>query len=351
MSKVEQTCFKLKKVPITTPTDSYVCKYPRIKELGLKQLEKQFWTASEMNVELDKMQLLYELNNEQLHAVKYVLTLFVHYELNVGDFWNKISKMFPVPEVKLVASIVECVERAIHAEFYDKPNQVLGLSSDEYYLSFKKDKDLAKRAKWLGKLLADKKDPLLAVSIFSMTERALLFSSFAILKSFQVNGNNLVPVIVRGTNQSAIDEDLHGVISSEILNTYLEEAGEKLEGTERHLKIIEAVKKAYKHECVIIDNAIIGDKLNGVPKQEFKEYVKHRLNEYLIGLQLPKYFEVGECSIINWFELNTYSYKVADFFTAGVGMEYESGWDEQGFINGFVNGFVNGSTNGLTNTK
>jgi len=340
--------FGLKDVRITRPTESYVTHYKTIKDLGLKQIEKQFWTASEMNVELDKMQMLYELSEEQLHAVKYTLTLFVHYELNVGDFWNKISKMFPVPEVKMTCSIVEMMERAVHAEFYDEPNKILGLSSDEYYSQFRKDKKLLKRAKWLGKLLNDDSDPILSVAIFSMTERALLFSSFAILKSFQSNGHNLIPVIVRGTNQSAIDEDLHGIISSEIINTYLHEAGEKLENTERHLKIIEAVNKAYKHECAIIDNAITGEKLNGVPKQEFKEYVKHRFNVYLEGLQLPKYFEVGECSIIDWFELNTYAYKVPDFFTPGVGMEYETSWDEQGFINGFTNTNMSDS---VTNSK
>ena len=321
---------------IQTPTDSYERHYPKIVELANKQLEEQLWFSSEMIVELDRMQLLYELTAEQLHAVKTVLTFFVRYELNVGDMWKRIAEIFPRPEVKLAASVVEMVERAVHAEFYDQPNKQLGLDNDEHYLAFTKDPELKERADWLNSLLNNKEDEILGVIIFSMTETALLFSSFAIFKSFQSNGYNLIPVIARGTNQSAIDEDLHGIISAEIINTYYEELGTSLfEDKKRYNQVVKAVHYAYEHECRIIDIAIPGDKFNGVDKQEYKEFVKHRLNIYLERLGLPHEFVVGACGITDWFELNTYAYKVIDFFSAGMGMEYESSWDETGFIRGW----------------
>lgn len=321
---------------IQTPTDSYERHYPKLVELANKQLEEQLWFSSEMIVELDRMQLLYELTPEQLHAVKTVLTFFVRYELNVGDMWKRIAEIFPRPEVKLAASVVEMVERAVHAEFYDQPNKQLGLDNDEHYLAFTKDPELKERADWLGGLLNNKEDEILGVIIFSMTETALLFSSFAIFKSFQSNGYNLIPVIARGTNQSAIDEDLHGIISAEIINTYYEELGTSLfEDKKRYEQVVKAVHYAYEHECRIIDIAIPGEKFNGVDKQEYKEFVKHRLNIYLERLGLPHEFVVGACGITDWFELNTYAYKVIDFFSAGMGMEYESSWDETGFIRGW----------------
>lgn len=321
---------------IQTPTDSYERHYPKLVELANKQLEEQLWFSSEMIVELDRMQLLYELTPEQLHAVKTVLTFFVRYELNVGDMWKRIAEIFPRPEVKLAASVVEMVERAVHAEFYDQPNKQLGLDNDEHYLAFTKDPELKERADWLSGLLNNREDEILGVIIFSMTETALLFSSFAIFKSFQSNGYNLIPVIARGTNQSAIDEDLHGIISAEIINTYYEELGTSLfEDKKRYEQVVKAVHYAYEHECRIIDIAIPGEKFNGVDKQEYKEFVKHRLNIYLERLGLPHEFVVGACGITDWFELNTYAYKVIDFFSAGMGMEYESSWDETGFIRGW----------------
>ena len=317
---------------ITQPTKSYVRKYPRIVELANKQLEEQFWTSSEMKVELDRMQLLYGLSKEQLHGVKTTLQLFLRYELIVGDFWSRtMADTFPRPEVRLACSVIDAFEKGVHAEFYDQLNKVLELDTDEHYLAYVKDPELNERVEWLGNVLSQE-DKILACIIFSMTETALLFSSFSILKSFQSNGYNLIPVIVRGTNQSAIDEDLHGQISSEIINTYYSELGYGLkDDTVRLPKVLEAVHYAYLHECRIIDMSIPGNSFNGVPKQHYKEHVKVRLNLYLNRLGLPSEFEVGECSIVDWFDKGTYSYKVIDFFSAGMGNEYESSWDEDSF--------------------
>jgi ribonucleotide reductase beta subunit family protein with ferritin-like domain len=319
-------------------TDSYVRLYPEIVRLANKQLDEQFWTSSEMKVELDRMTLLYNLSDEQLHAVKTVLHLFLRYELMVGDFWGQVvANTFPRPEVRLAASVVDAVEKGIHAEFYNQFNTVLGLDTDEHYLAYIKDPELKGRVDWLKGVLGQE-DKVLATIIFSMTETALLFSSFAILKSFQSNGYNLIPVVVRGTNQSAIDEDLHGQISSEIINTYYTELGTTLkEDTPRYEKVLEAVHYAYLHECRIIDMAITKDSLNGVPKQHYKEFVKHRLNIYLERIGLPHEFEVGDCTVIDWFEKNTYAYKVVDFFSSGLGMEYESSWNEAGFGSAWLN--------------
>lgn len=318
---------------ITTPTKSYTRHYPKLVELANKQLDKLFWTSTEMKVHLDKQDLLYKLTPEQLHAVKFVLQLFVQYELMVGDFWDEVAKTFPRPEVKLVASVMEMVERAIHSEFYNQINVELGLDSDEHYLAYLEDPILNSRAEWLGNLLKSD-DKILGLCIFSMTETALLFSSFSILKSFQTNGYNLIPVIVRGTNQSALDEDHHGVVSAEIINTYFAELGQSLKDDEkRYNKIIEAVEFAYEHECRIVDMAIPSGSLNGVTNDQYKQMVKYRLNVFLNRLNLPARFKVKDTTVVDWYEKNTYSYKVPDFFTKGLNSEYETSFDVYSFGN------------------
>lgn len=316
---------------ITTPTQSYTRHYQRIVDLANKQFEEQFWTSSEMKVTLDRQQLLYELSPEQLHAVKTVLSLFVRYERRVGDFWQVVAKTFPRPEVELACSVIEATERAIHAEFYNQVNIELGLDTDEHYLAYTDDPIMKSRSDWLDEVLRGE-DKILGTIIFSMTETALLFSSFSILKSFQTNGYNLLPVIVRGTNQSAIDEDLHGQVSAEIINTYYNELGVKLRDDEvRYKKVVEAVHYAYEHECRIIDTAIPSGELNGVTAKQYKDFVKYRLNIFLNRIGLPAEFKVRDNPVKDWFEKNTYSYKMVDFFTAGQGMEYESSFDNKSF--------------------
>lgn len=322
-----------KKTRIMTPTASYARLYPRIVELANIQLEKQLWFSSEMKVELDRMQLLYELDPVQLHAVKFVLQLFLQYELIVGEeFWNGLMvRLFPRPEVKLAASVCGMTELAIHAEFYDQINRQLGLDKDEDYIAYTNDPELKSRVEWLeGVLEGD--DPLLAAIIFGLTETALLYSSFAILKSFQSNGYNLIPVIARGTNQSAIDEDLHGLIAAEIINTHYAELGATLlQDTVRYEKVRQAIHHAFQHESRIIRLAIPGGKLNGTTVEDYLDFVKVRLNVFCERLGLPPEFPGVESKVNSWFELNTVAYKVIDFFSPGMGMEYESAWDTEGF--------------------
>ena len=318
---------------IRQETESYVRYYPKIVEIANVQLEKQLWFSSEMKMELDKIQLKFELTPAQRHAVLTVLKLFLQYELIVGEeFWmGTIAKVFPRPEVKLAASVIAMTELAVHAEFYDQINIQLGLDSDEYYSEYKQNPVLKERMDWLDEVLSGE-DKILASIVFSMTETAILFSAFSILKSFQSNGYNLLPVTVRGTNQSAVDEDLHGELSAEIINTYYRELGSSLvEDTERYTRVLEAVQYAYEHECLVIDEAIPDDTFNGVPKQHYKEHVKLRLNVFLNRLGCPDYFVVGDCSMTDWFAKGTEAYKSIDFFTPGVGMEYTLAWSKDSF--------------------
>lgn len=316
---------------IRTPTESYARKYPEVVRLALTQFEEQMWFSSEMKVELDKLNLKYEIAPHKLHAVKTVLQLFLKYELIVGEeFWmGKVIKVFPRPEVKLAAAILCAVELGVHAEFYNQINEVLEMDTDADYVAYKNDPELAGRMEYLEDVLSGE-DGVLSVIIFSLTETALLFSSFAILKSFQCNGNNDIPVIARGANQSAIDEDLHGVISAEIINTYYQELGQPLsKDTARVAKIRQAIDYVYKHECRIIDMAIPGGELNGQSAEDYKAFVRYRLNVWCRRIGLEDHFDDDETPIKDWFEMNTYAYKMIDFFTAGMGMEYELGWPEE----------------------
>jgi ribonucleotide reductase beta subunit family protein with ferritin-like domain len=325
---------------IRTPTESYTRHYPEIVALANKQLEEQLWFSSEMVVELDRMQLLYELSEDQLHAVKTVLQLFLRYELIVGEeFWNGLMiKTFPRPEVKLAASILGMTELAIHAEFYNQINVQLGLDKDEDYIAYIDDPELKGRIDWLQDVLSGD-DKVLACTIFGLTETALLFSSFAILKSFQSNGYNLIPVIARGANQSAVDEDLHGMVAAEIINTYYAELGTTLkEDTERASIVYQAVQYAFEHECRIINMAIPSGKLNGQTVGDYMDYLKVRLNLFCTRVGLDEPFPGVVSKIAEWFEQNTYAYKVIDFFSAGMGQEYESSWNEQAFIAGWKEG-------------
>lgn len=320
---------------ICTKTASYKTHYPQFIEYADRQLGTQFWTSKEMRVDLDRIQLLYEMTEAELHGIKTVLHLFLQYELFVGnEFWgNVVAKTFPRPEVQQMSAVFAMAELGIHAPFYDQLNKQLGLDTDEYYTSYIHNPVLKARMDYLDAVISGK-DKILAMMIFTLVEGAILFSSFAFLKSFQSNGRNLIPVIVRGTNQSAIDEELHNEGGSALIVQYYSELGMTIPmDIARHTALLEAVEYIYEHECQIISMIFEKGTIKGIDEESLKSFVRYRLNKCLNNLGLSNFFPVTECKIAEWFEKNTSAYKVIDHFTSGVGMEYESGWNENAFNN------------------
>lgn len=330
---------------ITTPNSSYELKYPKVIELADQQAEDQLWFKNEMVVENDRMELEYVLSEEQLHAVKTVLHLFLQYELHVGDeYWNGIFvKLFPRWESKAGAVTMAFIELMVHARSYNEINIVLGLDTDEYYTSYVDDPLLNARMEWLDGVLRGE-NKMLSALCFSLTETALLFSSFAILKSFQANGNNLIKVIAQIANQSALDEDLHGTYAVEHFNTYFTEVGVPLwEHEEMFSKLLEACHHVFEHEKQIVALAIPKGELNGFTVEEYIEFVAYRIGVFLERLNIPTEFipeefqvHYKDSEVATMFNKNTYGYQMPDFFTKGQNREYESSWSADKFLEGYL---------------
>lgn len=330
---------------ITSPNSSYECKYPKVLELADQQAEEQLWFKNEMVVENDRMELEYVLTPQQLHAVKTVLHLFLQYELHVGDeYWNGIFvKLFPRWESKAGATTMAFIELMVHARSYNEINVVLGLDTDKYYTSYVDDPLLNARMEWLEGIMRGE-NKMLSALCFSLTETALLFSSFAILKSFQANGYNLIKVIAQIANQSALDEDLHGTYAVEHFNTYFTEVGKPLhEHTEMFETLIKACHYVFEHEKQIVKMAIPEGELNGFTVEDYIDFVAYRIGVFLTRLNVPVELipeefrvEYAQSVVATMFNKNTYGYQMPDFFTKGQNREYESSWSADKFIKGYL---------------
>ena len=114
-------------VSIYDKTESYVVRFPEYNALVDTQLEKCFWTHSEIALEKDKQDLLVNLTEAEKHAVTTALKLFTKYELRVGeDYWlGRVFNTFPRPEIRRMASCFGSIELNVHAPFYAKINEVL----------------------------------------------------------------------------------------------------------------------------------------------------------------------------------------------------------------------------------
>lgn len=325
----------IESLKITDEYDGYETRYPKLLELSDKQLEKQLWFASETKVvEEDRLEMLYKLTPLQRKVVKAILPMFRKYEDNVAEFWTDVyAKYFKAPECKEGSLVIGMMERAVHERFYDKINTVFGTNTDEHYLSYLQDPIFKERSKWLGETL-NSEDKHLVCLVYGLVEGVSLFSMFALLRSFQANGYNLIATTVKGTKQSAIDELLHSEYLATSFNYYYAEQGKTLEEDAYYYeKLLEQTYVVVENEKYIL-RQLIGEEgvFNGVLIEEYFTLIEKLADDYFIRLGCNKLpFNVGESKLHSWFITNAVAYAEPDFFGKGKNKEYEMAWTAESF--------------------
>lgn len=323
------------KLYITSDYDGYETRYPALLELSDKQIEQQMWFASEVRVEEeDRLEMLYQLDETQQKVIKAILPMFRKYEDGVADFWVKVfAEYFKAPECKEGALVIGMIERAVHERFYDKINKVFGTDTDEHYLSYLQDPIFKERAKWLGETLRNE-DKHLVCLVYGLVEGVSLFSMFALLRSFQANGYNQIATTVKGTKQSSLDELLHSEYLATAFNYLYSEKGMVFEDDEKYYNLLK------EHTHIVVENEkyiltqLIGENgvFNGVHISEYFNLIEYLANVYFmrLGCKVLPYATEGS-ELYSWFVSTSVGYSEPDFFGKGLGKEYETAWNKDGF--------------------
>lgn len=298
---------------ITTPRHYYKpFEYQQAFEF-YKDQHRVHWLADEVPLGSDITDWKSHLNESEKNLIGNILKSFAQTEVHVNDYWSsKISQWFPKPEIVAMASAFGAFE-AIHAEAYARLNEELGLDDFQAFLE-----DETSKAK-IDRLLETPSDTfeekILALAIFSaFTEGVNLFSSFAILMSFQLRN------LMKGTGQivawSVRDESLHSRAGCWLFNTIMEE-NPKYNTSEIEAHIMEACDLSVKLEFDFIDKAFEMGDIEGLSKEQLKNYIKARSNEKLEELGYkPVYNDIDENLLdqMEWFGHLTNGVEQQDFF-------------------------------------
>lgn len=333
---------------LLTPVSTYIVNYPQAIEFTEMQNDA-FWLPDEIEVEKDLHDLKTNFTESEKHGVITTLKLFTLYELLVGDeYWtNVISKYFQHPsDIQRMANCFSFFELNVHAPFYNKLNEVLGLNTHEFYTSYTKDPVLKKRMSWIGKQLeqisvngqGEISDPvtlLKSIGTFSMVEGAILYSSFAFLKHFQAEGKNKLVNVTAGINFSVKDENLHSEAGAWLFRVFLDELmdnkfinDKKVEQIHRDLS--KTAIEIYEHECRIIDMIFENGSIKGITDLQLKNFVQSRLDICLENLGIEKKFKPAYNPIAKWFYKNIGMGQLHDFFYKQ-GNQYTRDWSESKF--------------------
>lgn len=318
---------------ILSDTDSYVTRYPQ----AIKIAEEQaaiIWFPTELGVEKDESDVRMKLTEGERHGLTTVLKLFTQYELMLGgeEFWGgKVNKMFPRPEIQRMAATFSFIELGVHAPFYNLINEVLGLSTDEFYTSWQGDPILVDRMEFIEKY-AEESDPLISTAAFAFMEGAVLFSSFAYLKSLNSGGFNMCSHIVSGIDASCKDENQHSMASAWLFNQTkfeMKELGLLSESDidKYNAIILNIASKVFEHESRIIDLIFSKGDIRTITKSEMLEFVKNRIDEVLGYLEISPLYSIKQGKVSEWFYNALSAYKYSDFF-ANQQIQYTRNWNK-----------------------
>ena len=278
-----------------------------------KDQHRAHWLADEVPLASDLNDWKLKLNDSERNLIGNILKSFAQTEVHVNDYWStKVSLWFPKPEVQAMARVFADFE-SIHAEAYARLNEELGLDNFQAFLEDEEAKAKIDRlVETPGETLHEK---ALSLAIFSaFTEGVNLFSSFAILMSFQLRN------LMKGTGQivewSVRDESLHSKAGCWLFRTLISENPE-LDNSKMMKGIYEACETSVNLEFNFIDKAFEMGNIEGLSKEQLKNFIKARANEKLNELGYSPLYNDVEPNMLRqmeWFNHLTSGKTHQDFF-------------------------------------
>ena len=278
-----------------------------------KQQHQAHWLVDEIPLSSDINDWKLKLTESEKNLIGNILKSFAQTETYVNDYWStKVATWFPKHEIKAMACAFADFE-SIHAEAYARLNEELGLDNFE---AFMEDEEAKAKIDRLVELPGDTlHEKALSLAIFSaFTEGVNLFSSFAVLMSFQLRN------LMKGTGQvvewSVRDESLHSKAGCWLFRTLLEENPE-LDTLQLTQAIYEACDLSVKLEFDFIDKAFEMGSIEGLSTEQLKNFIKERANQKLTELGYSAIYNDIDPNLLKqmeWFGHLTSGKTHQDFF-------------------------------------
>jgi ribonucleoside-diphosphate reductase beta chain len=279
------------------------------------QQQQAHWLHSEVNMNGDINDWKFNLTDSERFVIGHILKGFVQAEVIIGDFWsNKVTKWFKKPEIQMMANTFSAFE-SIHAVSYAYLNQSLGLEDFSAFLSDPTTKAKIDRLiETGGKSHADIARSLAIFSAFN--EGVNLFSSFAILLNFKrFNKLKGVGTIIEF---SVRDESLHSEAGCWLFRTFVSEYSH-VWTDEMKKDIYDAARLTVSLEDDYIEQAFSGGPIEGIDKDDLKQYIRFRANAKLVDLGLKKNWKNVDMAVVtkitSWFDPMVSGTQLTDFFS------------------------------------
>jgi ribonucleoside-diphosphate reductase beta chain len=290
--------------------------YPELYEY-VDAVRHSYWVHTEFNFTGDVQHFHVNVSDAERNAIKNTMLAIAQIEVAVKSFWGDIYKKMPKPEIGAVgATFAESEIR--HTDAYSHLLEILGLNNE--FIKIKDIPVIQKRMEYLDKVVElsrteENRQYSQSVMLFSLfIEHVSLFSQFLIMMSFNKH-KNLFKGISNAVEATSKEENLHGLFGIDVINIIKDEHPEWFDEAAR-TAIVVACEEAFAAESDVIDWIFEAGELDFLPAANIKEFVKHRLNNSLAAIGMPRHFDVNEVLLeeTDWFDNEVIATKHVDFF-------------------------------------
>jgi ribonucleoside-diphosphate reductase beta chain len=265
--------------------------YPWAYDAWLKH-EQSHWLHTEVPMAEDVKDWKKKLSVEEKHFLTNIFRFFTQGDIDVaGGYVNNYLPYFKQPEVRMML-LGFAAREALHIAAYSHLIETLGLPETTYneFLEYQEMKDKHDYVLDISNKNGDTASTALHIAVFSaFTEGMQLFSSFIMLLNFPRTGK------MRGMGQivtwSIVDETQHCEGMIKLFRTYIEENPE-IWNDELKSKIYSIAERMVELEDKFIDLSFATGAIEGLTKEEVKQYIRYIADRRLISLSMKGIFKV-----------------------------------------------------------
>lgn len=271
------------------------------------------WLPNEIPLGNDVNDYKLNLTDCERNVISEILKAFTTTEIIVEDYWsNIVANKFKHPEIQRMATVFASTE-SVHQVAYAKINEELGLDDFREFLEDEQSKN--KIDNIMNVKHKTKEDLAKSLAIFSaFTEGVNLFSSFAILMSFQKR--NLMTGVGKIVEWSIKDEGLHSEAGCWLFREFIKEFPEIMTDDLKKA-IYDEARTSVDIEDSFLDNVFSLGDIKGITKVQVKNYIRYRANSKLKELGLASIWKHIDKDMLNemaWFDVIATGVVSQDFF-------------------------------------
>lgn len=299
--------------------------YPRADDYWVYQAQNQ-WSHLEITLDTDEDDWNdNHLSETEKQVIARTLNGFTQIEVIIADYWsNKVANWFKKPEIQGMANAFAGME-VVHQKSYAALQQTLGIDDFDAFLYEPTAK--AKIDRVVGVKGKSHFDIALSLAVFSaFNEGVSLFSSFAILMSFQRAPFNKLKGIGQIIQYSCRDEVNHSHAGCWLFRTFLSEYP-KTDTKELREAVEDAARLTVQLEDEFIDQSFSFGPIESISAYDLKNFIRHQTNGKLreLGYE-PLWLDIDQDSIerMHWFNVIASGRELQDFFAQRV-TEYAVG--------------------------